>query len=123
MVQVLIIDDNELVRFTLRDIMETYGHQVTEARDGREGIAIFKTGQFDIVLTDIVMPVMDGIEVIQEIRQRDMDLPIIAISGSGGAFKMQHLEIARNAGATKVMYKPFMPDDLLKAVEECLPAE
>ncbi|MFC1673867.1 response regulator [Pseudomonadota bacterium] len=123
MEQVLIIDDDELVRFTLREIMETFGHQVTEARNGREGIAIFKTGQFDIILTDIVMPEMDGIEVIQEIRQRDMSVPIIAISGSGGAFKMQHLEIARKAGATKIMSKPFKPDELINAVEECLPAE
>ena len=118
--RILIIDDEEVARFTLREILESRGHEVDDASDGLEGIAKQKAGEFDLVITDIIMPEKEGVETTIELRHEYPNLKIIAISGGGRTRNLDFLKMAEQFGADKVMAKPFSPDELLAAVNECL---
>lgn len=119
MARILVIDDEELARFTIREILETAGHDVTEARDGEEGIAFQAANPFDLIITDIIMPRKEGVETIIELKRDHPNLRIIAISGGGRTRNLDFLKLAEEYGADKVLPKPFSEDELLAAVKEC----
>lgn len=83
MAHILIIDDEKAIRAALRDILEHEGHKVEEAEDGAVGLDKAKKGKFDLVLCDIKMPKMDGIEVLQKLQAHNDELPVVMISGHG----------------------------------------
>ncbi len=83
MAKILVIDDEASIRNTLKEILDYEKHEVELAEDGIQGLEIFDTGHFDIVLCDIKMPKMDGLEVIEKIFEKTNDVPIIMISGHG----------------------------------------
>jgi len=83
MPKILIIDDEELIRETLRDILEHEGYQVEEASDGQMGINLIKKNSFDLILCDIKMPKVDGMEVLEKSMESAPDVPVIMISGHG----------------------------------------
>ena len=120
MARILVIDDEELARFTVRKYLESAGHSVIEARDGIEGLAQQKDDPCDLVITDIIMPEKEGLETILELRRTDPNLPIIAISGGGREGYSGYLEAAQPFGANYSLAKPFSQDDLLCAVESGL---
>ena len=117
MERVLIIDDEELVRVTLRQILENAGYETSEASDGRQALADYKVSRPDLVITDIIMPDKEGIETIIELRAMDPDAKIIAISGGGRIGASDYLELAKRLGANKVIPKPLNSEKLLQAVE------
>ncbi|NQV48681.1 MAG: response regulator [Rhodospirillaceae bacterium] len=119
--KILIIDDDEQIREMLRDILEEItGHPIDEAMNGVEGLAAFESNPVDLVITDILMPDMDGIEMIIQMRRKYPDIKIIAISGGGRARQMDFLKIAVKAGALRILPKPFTPKRLLEIVTELL---
>lgn len=120
MARILIIDDEQMVRETMRIRLEKSGHEVVEAANGEEGLNAFSDGQFDLVVTDIIMPEQEGIETIRRIRQRDQQIGIIAISGGGRGRNLQFLEIAKKLGASAALSKPFTGSQLLSLVEATL---
>ena len=83
MANILIIDDEKAIRAALRDILEHEKHKVDEAEDGAAGLEKAKTGKFDLVLCDIKMPRMDGLEVLQKLQAHNEELPVVMISGHG----------------------------------------
>jgi DNA-binding NtrC family response regulator len=83
MAKILIIDDEKAIRKTLSEILSFEGHQITEAIDGEDGLQKFKENSFDVVLCDIKMPKMDGIEFLEHAKTINSDVPIIIISGHG----------------------------------------
>ena len=83
MANILIIDDEKAIRAALRDILEHEKHKVDEAEDGAAGLEKAKTGKFDLVLCDIKMPKMDGLEVLQKLQAHQEELPVVMISGHG----------------------------------------
>lgn len=83
MKKILIIDDEKSIRKTLREILEYEKYQVDEAADGTEGLAMIQKGKYDIILCDIKMPKMDGMEVLDKILQLSSDTPVVMISGHG----------------------------------------
>ncbi|MEQ8194099.1 MAG: response regulator [Rhodospirillales bacterium] len=120
MAHILIIDDEEIARYTLREILESENHRVTEAADGVEAGKIFRRESFDLVITDIIMPDKEGLETIREFKQFRPETPIIAISG-GGRFRTDaYLKFAEELGADHTLNKPFTDDDLLALVKTCL---
>jgi CheY-like chemotaxis protein len=119
MARVLLIDDEELVRATLRYALERAGHAVTEAANGREGIKALDRGGIDLVITDIVMPEMEGIETIRAAKKAHPEVKIVAISGAASA-AVDFLELAGRLGADEVLRKPFSADALIGAVERSL---
>lgn len=121
--RILLIDDDVAVRTMLRQTLTHFGHTVTEARNGKEGLELFALAEFDLVITDIVMPEKEGLEVLMELRKRQPPMKIIAISGGGRQNAMGYLQTARFLGATKVMAKPFSNESLIAAVDELMLGE
>ncbi len=120
MARILLIDDDQAVRTGMRLTLAHYGHTVTEARDGREGLKLLDQINVDLLITDIVMPEVDGLEVVIEVAKRRPAMRIIAISGGGRLNASDHLQVAKLLGATKVLAKPFTTEALLAAVNEAL---
>ena len=83
MANILIIDDEKAIRYALREILEHEGHKVDEAEDGASGLDKAKKGKFDLVLCDIKMPKMDGLEVLEKLHAHNDELPVVMISGHG----------------------------------------
>ncbi len=120
--RVLIIDDEELVRVTVRQILENAGYEICEASDGRQALEDYKVSRPDLVITDIIMPDKEGIETIIELRAMDPDAKIIAISGGGRIGANDYLELAKRLGANQVIAKPLNSEKLLQAVETVMAA-
>ena len=111
---------------TVRLLLERAGHSVVTADDGRTGLALCQTGNFDLLFLDIFMPGMDGFETMRMVRQHQPQIPIIVISGrpvSGEADTApDFLTMATKLGAVSSLQKPFRPADLLASVAGCLEA-
>lgn len=120
MALILIIDDDDALRATMRKILERAGHEVRDAADGDRGLKIFREEGPDLVITDIIMPEKEGIETIQELREEDPELPILAVSGGGRADPSEPLTDAMLLGADETLAKPFGVDELREMVERLL---
>jgi CheY-like chemotaxis protein len=125
MAHILLIDDDELLRDTVLHMLELDGHRVTEAASGERGLTLFAAGsRFDLVITDMLMPGIDGTRVIVELRKRHPSLPILAISGGRRVLSPQfNLETASLAGATARLAKPFGRAELQSSVRHLLSGE
>jgi DNA-binding NtrC family response regulator len=113
---ILIIDDDAAVSRTLSLILARAGHQVPTASRGRKGLALLTDSDFDLVLTDIIMPELDGIEAIRKIRADHPGLRVIAMSGGGQIDKADFLHMAEALGADGVLEKPVRSERLLELV-------
>jgi DNA-binding response OmpR family regulator len=122
MAQILVIDDDADLRDVIMRILKDAGHSVVTAPDGEAGLRAFHEHRFDMVVTDIVMPKREGLEVIREMRQTRADLKILAVSGAGILSRADYLPYAERLGADRVLAKPFMPQELVGAVKELLDA-
>lgn len=116
---ILVIDDDPLVRKTLRVILEDEGYSVRCAKDGRDGLAAFREGPPDLVITDIIMPEQEGLETIMAIRSAWPEGAIIAISGGGRIQYADILHAAKRLGADAILAKPFEPHELIATVKSC----
>jgi CheY-like chemotaxis protein len=118
---ILVIDDDDAVRDFLVEAIEEAGHTVIAANGGVVGLNKFAEEHPDVVLTDIIMPDRDGLEVISEIRSVDPDARIVAMSG--GALRTTAvfcLDAAMELGATAVLKKPFRLAQLMEVIDGCL---
>jgi len=120
---ILIIDDEDDLRRIMRNALVKQGHDVIEARNGTDALDLFEQNPADLVVTDIMMPESDGIEIIIALRRKDPDIRIIAISGGGRVGDTDYLTMAKKFGATQVLAKPFRRQQLVDAVAECLAAD
>lgn len=116
--RILVIDDDEAIRKMFRRLLERNGYRVMTAQDGREGLQRFQQDSFDVVITDVLMPEMDGIEVIMQLLNEDPKVKIIAISGGGRIPSHEYLHVAKELGAIKKLFKPVNNTVLLDAVRE-----
>jgi len=124
MAHILLIDDDRLLCGTVEMILRSQGHEVASAGGGREGIARFRSGRFDLVACDIFMPNREGLETVKEIRSLSASLPIIAFMGgddhAGSASDGDVLRVARELRGTEMLAKPFRSRELLALVQRCL---
>lgn len=119
--KILVIDDDEFVRSLVTRALEREGHTVVTAPDGESGLERFRGGAFDVVVTDILMPGKEGIELIMELRETHPDTPIVAMSGGGGATgSAGPLQDARLLGADATLSKPFEIESLRRMVNGLL---
>ncbi len=123
MARILIVDDDEPIRKTLRRMLEPAGYDVVEAADGREGVELYKEDSVDLVLMDLIMPEKEGIQVAAELRHYDPEVKIIAISGGGRIGNIQVLRIAQKFGIEHALPKPIRLGKLLALVNEVLGAK
>lgn len=118
--QILIIDDEPSIRFLLKKMLEREGYAAITASNGDEGMKLFEEIPFDLVITDIIMPEKEGIEIIMEIKKNHPDIPVIAISGGGFNSPRSYLNIALAAGAAAVLEKPVEKETLLSQMHNLL---
>jgi CheY-like chemotaxis protein len=120
MAHILVIDDDPVLRRVVTLALEAVGHSVLRCENGRKAVAYLEHDHADLLITDIVMPEMDGVETLRAARQLDPDLPILAISGGGSFDPKDYLGIAQAFGATAILSKPFRPAELVELVSELL---
>lgn len=117
MSKILLLEDDPALRENLRTGLESAGHQVTPAGDGRAGLKCLRTDDFDLVITDIFMPEADGIETLSRLRRACRHIPVIAMSGGGQQFGMDFLKLAGSMGAAVTLQKPFRISTMLEHVD------
>ncbi len=121
--RILLIDDEPMVCELVETMLSAAGHAVVVAANGRIGLEQLETSDIDLVLTDIIMPEVEGIEMVMTIRKRFPDKTIIAMSGGGRAGDMDFLAAARELGASAILRKPFTIKALNDAISEALAAK
>jgi DNA-binding NtrC family response regulator len=114
MATILVIDDQEPVRSLLRAVLEGAGHEVLEASNGRRGLELYRKRSADLIITDIVMPEMNGLELMLELTRNFLNVKVIAISG--GLESEGSLSVAKLLGARQTFQKPLDMGELLSAV-------
>jgi DNA-binding NtrC family response regulator len=121
---ILVIDDDHAVLETIRIVLEREAHDVVVTDDGRKGLELFRTSTFDVLIVDIFMPAMDGLETMSLVHRLRPTVPVIVISGHEVRSASKHapdfLQMATKLGAVSSVQKPFRPRDLLAAVDKCL---
>ena len=133
MAKILIVDDEEHVRAALKQVLERAGYEVVVASTGNEGLELMKNEGADLVITDVIMPGIDGIATARQIREKYRNTRIIVISGGGktapepyepdAISTRSYLASASSAGADRTLSKPFDREEILRAVREVLEEE
>ena len=111
MATILLIDDQESIRLLFKAVLERPGYRVLTAEHGKQGLSLLEQEQVDVVVVDIFMPEMDGLELIPLLRKTRPDNKIIAMTGDSNYLKM-----AKHLGANDTLQKPFSVQELLTAV-------
>ncbi len=121
MARILVIDDDPWVLKIFQQILEIEGHEVITAANGQEGLDHFRQAPFDLVITDMVMPVKDGLKLIMELEKEFPNVPTIAISGGGVIEAKRYLTLAESIGTKMTLSKPITKEELVAAVNAALP--
>ncbi|MBK1696570.1 response regulator [Rhodovibrio salinarum] len=120
MATVLVIDDQADIRNVFAEVLQEAGYQVVTAVNGRDGLAKASSSEIDLIITDILMPERDGIEVIHEIKRTSGETPVVAVSGGGTMRGPDLLSIASKLHADATLQKPVDADALVRTVQELL---
>ena len=118
MATILIIEDEEPIRRLYQRVLGSAGYRVLEAGDGYEGERIYREEEPDLVITDLIMPDREGIELIRSLKKISPEVKIFAISGGGRIGPESYLPIALKLGAVRTFRKPVEIEDLLAAIAE-----
>jgi CheY-like chemotaxis protein len=113
---VLVVDDDQIDRMIIESLLRLDGHEIVFAEDGVKALAVYKKRRFDVVVTDLVMPNLNGLKLIKELLALDPRVSIVAISGMSPG----QLFLAEDYGAMSVLAKPLQRDPFLKAVAEAV---
>ena len=114
--RILLVEDDEDLCDLMHEILQNDGYEIEIARNGAQALALNFVAPADLVITDVFMPKIGGLETIVELRKQDPDLHFIAISGGGE----ETLSLARKIGAHATLEKPFSCDMLLRAVSQLI---
>lgn len=120
MLGVLIVDDDPKTRRVLREILEPLNHSVLEAGNGREALPLVAQHEPDLMIVDILMPEMDGLETIRYLRRKGYRMPIIAMPAGKYLTAKRYSEFAKTFGADDVLMKPFGRAEVLKVLRRTL---
>src|SRR5579862_3667645 len=113
MAKILIIDDEADMRFAIRMLLERTGHTVVEAAEGEAALVRLAEGGIDLALLDMRLPGMDGIQILQKIREQRKDVPVIMVTGYGN---VELVDQALQMGADHYLSKPFHNKELIDVV-------
>ncbi len=118
-ISILVVDDSRAMRMTIRVILKKLGYlNIIEAEDGRQGLEKLKQNKVDLILCDWMMPVMDGLEMLVELRNDDSlkDIPFIIVTAVG---QKENIIEAVQAGVSNYIVKPFVPETLESKIQTC----
>ena len=118
MASLLVVDDDAAFRAAVRRALSGAGHVIEEAADGRQALKALDAARPDLVVTDIIMPDSDGIELIAALKKVHPGVRVLAISGRGNMGPLDLLKMASVVGADATLPKPLSGDELLEAVEK-----
>ncbi len=119
MARILIIDDDDTLRGIIAKSLIHAGHTITQANNGRKGVAQFRASPTDLVITDLVMPEQEGMETIKILHRDFPATPVIAMSGGLDGSPL-YLDLTRRLGARITLTKPFTLQQLKQAIDEIL---
>lgn len=122
MAHILVVDDEAEVRQLIHDLLIREGHELTLAENGRQALEKAQQKPVDLVITDLIMPEMEGLETIRRLKREHKNIKIIAISGGGRTDPNDYLRTARVFGACKTIQKPFVMAEFIRAVKDALGA-
>ncbi len=111
---VLVVEDDDVLRFLVAKALRSAGYEVEAAADGQEALQLLGTRTFEVVLSDISMPGMDGVEMLRQVRALDFDLPVILLTGQP---RLETAIQAVESGALRYLQKPVPTAEILEAVE------
>ena len=117
---ILIVDDEAAIRKMVRVILGGDLYDFGEAANGLDAQALMEKQKFDLIITDVIMPDCDGIELVMAVRQKQRDIKIIVMSGGGRVRAGHYLELAGKLGAARMLEKPFDTVTLRQTVQELL---
>ena len=120
MARILVIDDEPSILLMIKKMIEKAGHEVDIALNGTEGLELFEINTPDLIITDIIMPQKEGLEIILELRKKHPDLKIIAISGGGRFGPEGYLPSAKLFGANMIFQKPLIQKEFMEAISKLL---
>ena len=112
----MVVDDDSQIRELMCQALTQWGHTVTCAENGSIALGFIRKQLFDSVVTDILMPGKDGLELIGELRRSHPGVRIVAISGGGRGSSSHYLDVAKSLGAHAVLTKPFSFSELAAAL-------
>lgn len=115
-VRIAVAEDNGLVRMMMADMLEEFGAEVAQAADGRQCLELLQGSRYDVVVTDIDMPVMDGAELVKRVREQYPDIGVIVVSGTP---QKQHIAYMESIGVP-LLTKPCDPSELVYTIERVL---
>lgn len=118
--RILVLDDEEIVRVSCKKCLIPEGYDVDVAANGVEGLSMTENNRYDVILTDLKMPDMDGMEFLVKVKERHPDTKVIMITGYS---TVEHAVKAMRIGAYNYIEKPFTPDALIEAVKEAMAQE
>ena len=121
MAKILLIDDDEQVLSVMTSFLEREQHEITTAEDGKKGIRLLETNQFDLIITDVIMPEQDGLGVLTWLLNRPSRPKIIAMSGGSASQDQNYLfSMCNKLRADKILSKPVDFESLTRGVREVL---
>lgn len=116
MAKILIVDDDDMERVLERTFLESLGHDLRFARDGAEALQVLRAEDIDVLVTDMVMPNVDGLSLIREVKRLNARIEVVAVSG----VSRDELGLASDLGAVETLFKPVDQDQLIDAVNKAL---
>jgi CheY-like chemotaxis protein len=118
--KILLVDDEDVIRKMVSVILGSELYEFAEASNGLEAQALLEKEPFDLIISDVIMPDCDGIELVMAIRRKLPDIKVIVMSGGGRVRAGHYLDLANKLGAARVFEKPFDTAALRQAVKELL---
>lgn len=116
--RILVVDDEQLVRNLAVQVLERAGYAVVSAGDAQRALELLESDEVDLVVSDVVMPGLSGVELLSELRDRQPELPVLLMTG--GSPQPERTSRALELGAAGIVYKPFSHADLTDAVRAAL---
>ncbi len=117
--RILVVDDEKIITLMFREVLESEGHQVESAYDGEEGLRKLRQNPYDLVISDIVMPIMGGVEMITELRREFAGVKILIVTSITDAGS-DYMEMVQRLPSIPVLRKPIDKQILIAAVNELL---
>ena len=120
MAKVLVVDDDAGIRSAARHALVRVGHEVWDVPGGTQALPLLDVVPFDLIITDVYMDAVDGMELLMRVQQMGLRIPIVVITGGGHASAEDILDMAKRCGAAETLDKPFTPRQLRETVARVL---